>query len=249
MTDHSDPRHHVEVVDYDPSWPERFERERDALEPTLAPWLAGPIEHVGSTAVPGLVAKPVIDIMVPVRTLEESRPAIASLEERHGYTYWPYKADQMHWLCKPGEFVRTHHLHLVPRGSRLFRERRLFRDALRSDQKLAGHYAALKRDLAARFPHDREAYTQGKGPFVAQALAGLGHPVVVVEHDPSWAQQFEDLGRVLAAALGDVALRIEHVGSTSVSGLAAKPIIDIDVVIEDRAKLPLRCGWGESPRR
>jgi GrpB-like predicted nucleotidyltransferase (UPF0157 family) len=167
-------RHRVAVVDYDPDWPARFARERDALRDTLAAWLAGPIEHVGSTAVVGLPAKPVIDIMVPVRTLADSRPAIARLEGDHGYTYWPYKANVMHWLCKPGEFVRTHHLHLVPAHSDLFRARLCFRDALRSDADLRERYAALKRNLAAQFPHDREAYTQAKGPFIATVLAASG---------------------------------------------------------------------------
>jgi GrpB-like predicted nucleotidyltransferase (UPF0157 family) len=65
----------------------------------------------------------------------------------------------------------------------------------------------------------------------------MGRPVVVVDHDPAWAEQFEALRQVLGGALGDVAMRIEHVGSTSVVGLAAKPVLDIDVVIESRDKL------------
>lgn len=66
----------------------------------------------------------------------------------------------------------------------------------------------------------------------------MTRPVIVVDHDPAWPQQFDELRTVLAAALGDLALRIEHVGSTSVPGLAAKPILDIDVVIQSRATLP-----------
>lgn len=166
-------RHHVEVVDYDPAWPAKFEAEAGALQVSLAPWLDGPIEHVGSTAVVGLPAKPVIDLMAPVRSLDDSRPAIAVLEGQHGYTYWPYKDDVMHWLCKPGEFVRTHHLHLIPVGSELFRERLFFRDTLRTDAEVRRRYAALKRELAAQFPNDREAYTQGKGPFVAEIVGRL----------------------------------------------------------------------------
>ncbi|MEM9494186.1 MAG: GrpB family protein, partial [Myxococcota bacterium] len=165
-------QHNVEVVDYDPSWPERFAAERAVLAEALAPWLAGIIEHVGSTAVPGLCAKPVIDIMVPVRDLPGSRPAIA-VAETLGYRYWPYKTDVMHWFCKPGEYIRTHHLHMIPMGSQLFRDRLAFRDALRSDVAVRQQYAELKRGLAAQHPHDREAYTQAKWPFISRVLAGL----------------------------------------------------------------------------
>jgi len=81
----------VSVVEHDEGWRGLFESERRLLEPTLAPWLAGPIEHVGITAVPGLCTKPVIDIMIPVRSLEISKPATELLEQRHGYHYWPYE--------------------------------------------------------------------------------------------------------------------------------------------------------------
>ncbi|HEY1587217.1 MAG TPA: GrpB family protein [Polyangia bacterium] len=90
----------IHVVPYDASWPTRFAEERAALERVLSPWLAGPIEHIGSTAVPGLVAKPVIDIMAAVASLDASRPALAVLAPLQ-YVYFPYRADIMHWLCKP----------------------------------------------------------------------------------------------------------------------------------------------------
>lgn len=98
----------------------------------LAPWLVGPIEHVGSTAVPGLQAKPVIDIMAAIGDLAASRPAIEALKP-HRYGYFDYKADEMHWFCKPSDAERTHHLHLVPFGSSLWRARLAFRDRLRTD--------------------------------------------------------------------------------------------------------------------
>lgn len=82
----------VEIVPYDPSWPMRFHEEMQVLRRALAIWLAGPIEHIGSTAIPGLAAKPVIDIMAGVHTLEESRPAIAASTEL-GYCYAPYQVE------------------------------------------------------------------------------------------------------------------------------------------------------------
>src|ERR1051325_1258605 len=109
----------VRIVPYDPSWPALFDQERELLACTLAPWLVGAIEHIGSTAVPGLVAKPVIDIMVAVESLDASRPAIFVLPEI-GYVHFPYRPDVMHWFCKPSPSFRTHHLHLVPLSSRLW---------------------------------------------------------------------------------------------------------------------------------
>ena len=78
----------VEIVPYDPSWPTGFREEANALREALATWLVGPIEHIGSTAIPGLAAKPVIDIMAGVQTLEASRPAIAAATAL-GYCYLP----------------------------------------------------------------------------------------------------------------------------------------------------------------
>ena len=80
----------------------------------------------------------------------------------------------MHWFCKPSAAFRTHHLHLVPLGSRRWIECLAFRDALRRDEALAGEYAALKHTLAASFQFDREAYTEGKTPFVQRVLRGSG---------------------------------------------------------------------------
>ena len=159
----------VHLTPYDPSWPSLFEVERAVLERTLAPWLSGPIEHVGSTAVPGLVAKPVIDMMAAVDTLKMSRPAIPALVEL-GWVYFPYRAEAMHWFCKPSPAFRTHHLHLVPFGSPLWTERLAFRDCLRRDPVVAAEYARLKRELAERYQFDREAYTEAKSPFVQRVL-------------------------------------------------------------------------------
>jgi GrpB-like predicted nucleotidyltransferase (UPF0157 family) len=165
----------IEVVAYDNSWPSQFDAEQSLLEAALAPWLAGRIEHIGSTAVPFLAAKPVIDIMAPVHTLEASCPAIDAAIEA-GYLYYPYKADVEHWFCKPSPGHRTHHLHLVPLGSPLWRQRLAFRDALRHDSALASEYAELKLRLATQFRVDREAYTEAKSSFVNRVLSEFTSP-------------------------------------------------------------------------
>ena len=155
----------VEIVAYNPAWPRLFEEERRAIAGALAAWIVGPIEHIGSTAIRGLAAKPVIDIMAGVQNLDASRlaiPAAAAL----GYCYFPYRPDSEHWFCKPSPEFRTHHLHLVPFGSVLWRGALAFRDYVRDHPTTAADYEALKRRLAREFHFDREAYTQAKYPFI-----------------------------------------------------------------------------------
>jgi GrpB-like predicted nucleotidyltransferase (UPF0157 family) len=154
---------------YDPSWPARFEEERAALGDAIGKWIVGGIHHVGSTAVPGLEAKPIIDILAGVRDLEESQRCFEPLA-RLGYLYAPYLPEEMHWFCKPHPSRRTHHLHLAPAGSRRYLDELSFRDRLRGDAGLAAEYLALKRDLARRFANDREAYTDAKSVFVRRVL-------------------------------------------------------------------------------
>jgi GrpB-like predicted nucleotidyltransferase (UPF0157 family) len=155
----------VEIVPYDPSWPIQFVEETAVLRQALAPWLVGAIEHIGSTAIPGLAAKPVIDIMAPVQTLDESRQAIAAATEV-GYCYAPYRADLEHWFCKPSFSFRTHHLHLIPVGTPQWRRPIAFRDYLRAHADVAAEYEALKRHLAQVHRFDRETYTLAKRPFI-----------------------------------------------------------------------------------
>jgi GrpB-like predicted nucleotidyltransferase (UPF0157 family) len=160
----------IRIVPADPGWPARFELERIAIEGAIGGWAEGGIHHVGSTAVPGLEAKPIIDILVGVRDLDAGRACFAPLAELD-YLHWPYLPEEMHWFCKPDPARRTHHLHLVPAGSRRFRDELDFRDRLRADPRLAADYAALKRRLAERHYEDREAYTEAKGAFIRAALS------------------------------------------------------------------------------
>ncbi|MBL8339758.1 MAG: GrpB family protein [Rhodoferax sp.] len=160
----------VHIVDYQPAWPGLFAQEQALLTFVLAPWLVGPIAHIGSTAVPGLAAKPVIDMMAPVADLDSARPAIDALVAA-GYVYHPYRGDVMHWFCKPSPEHRTHHLHVVPLGSSWWQAQIAFRDALRQNPACRDAYQTLKRRLADAHPRDREAYTQAKGPFIAGVLA------------------------------------------------------------------------------
>jgi GrpB-like predicted nucleotidyltransferase (UPF0157 family) len=159
----------IRISSYDPAWADEFARERAALEEAIGAWAVGGIHHVGSTAVPGLAAKPIVDILVGVEDLESSRGCfdpLAGLE----YLYAPYRSEEMHWFCKPDPDRRTHHLHLAPVKGRRYADELAFRDRLRADPATAERYAELKRELADRFPEDREAYTEAKTDFIRAAL-------------------------------------------------------------------------------
>ena len=162
----------VRLVPSDPAWPRRFEEERDALMIAIGAWAPGGIHHVGSTAVPGLDAKPVIDILVGTRGLAASRACFEPLA-RLSYLYAPYRSEEMHWFCKPHPSRRTHHPHLVPTGSQRFHDELAFRDYLRTNPAATRDYGALKRRLAAEFADDREAYTAAKTEFIRGALRDL----------------------------------------------------------------------------
>jgi GrpB-like predicted nucleotidyltransferase (UPF0157 family) len=157
----------VVVVPYDPDWSLLFEAERTLLERLLAPWLEGSIHHIGSTAVPGLAAKPMIDMIAGVRDLEEARAAYEPLVAR-GWAHTPHRPRIAHHFSKP-----SFGLHLTEPGSDLWRERLVFRDALRADPALAAEYEELKRRLA-REHHDPGGYTRAKREFVASVLAKSG---------------------------------------------------------------------------
>jgi GrpB-like predicted nucleotidyltransferase (UPF0157 family)/GNAT superfamily N-acetyltransferase len=164
----------VELVEYDPAWPASYETERERLAPLLE---ALEIHHIGSTAVRGLLAKPIIDMVALVDDLDA--PIAALIDSGYQYAR-AFNATLTHrrFLCYPTASHRTHHLHLVDDRPEL--ERRLrFRDRLRVDPALANEYVALKRALAARYPEDREAYTEAKAPFIerVEQQAGPGASV------------------------------------------------------------------------
>jgi GrpB-like predicted nucleotidyltransferase (UPF0157 family) len=165
----------VEIVEYDPAWPGRFIDQQDKVSAVLAPWLAGPVEHIGSTSVPGLEAKPVIDMLAPVRSLEEAQDAVGVLEA-DGWLFWPDDPCRHYrlWFLRPRPAARTHHLHVIEHDHPDARALLGFRDALRADQELRREYARLKKGLADRHRDNRNAYTNAKSEFVGRVLRGAG---------------------------------------------------------------------------
>ena len=164
----------INVVPYDPLWPGLFADECRLLERVLAPWLVGGVHHIGSTAVPGLPAKPLIDMIAGIRALAESRAAYEPLREV-GYVHTPHRPCEAHHFSRPSANwrERTHNLHLTEVGSALWRERFAFRDALRADPALAAEYAALKQRLVDQCD-DGADYAAGKRHFVERILVWAG---------------------------------------------------------------------------
>ena len=167
------------VVPYDPDWPRRFEEERTLLEPVLAPWLEGGIHHIGSTAIPEIAAKPIIDMMAGVRDLGDARGAFEPLFAL-GYEETPHRP-RTHHFSKPAGEPHTHHLHLTQPGTDLWVERLAFRDALRADPELVAEYQALKLQMLAEEERGGDAYSAvTKRPFVARVLAQAGIEIPAV---------------------------------------------------------------------
>lgn len=165
----------VYLVDHDAAWLERFIVQRDALARLLEPWLAGPPEHVGSTAVPGLRAKPVIDIAAPVASLADAQAAVRLLEA-NGWMFWPDDPNRSYrlWFLRPTPAARTHHLYLIQHDHPELHRLLLFRDALRSDMALRLAYEALKERLAAQHRADRDAYSEAKSGFISTVVRERG---------------------------------------------------------------------------
>lgn len=162
----------VEVQPADPQWQRLGERLREELDVSLAPWLGAPVQHVGSTSVPGLPAKPVLDLQAAVLDLD-CADAVAEALAGQGWHLVPRELDARPWrrfLVQAVHDVRVAHLHLLAVGSPRWFEQLAFRDALRADPDLRQRYAALKQELAAQHADDREAYTAGKADVVRAAL-------------------------------------------------------------------------------
>lgn len=162
----------VILTPYSPLWPAVFDVERRELARLLGEAVA--IEHVGSTAVPGLGAKPIIDMMAgtPDLAIVERRiPDLVAAGWRYVPEFEKALPDRRYFTRvdgAPGKF----HLHAVVLGSAFWKRTIAFRDALRGDAQLAQQYWRLKQRLAARFPNDRSAYTEGKGEFIRDVLQG-----------------------------------------------------------------------------
>lgn len=161
----------ITLVIYDPRWADQFTSERRAIRDRIDLSVPLVIEHVGSTAVPGLSAKPIIDILIGASARDW--PAIVAALKGIAYVHWENNPDSdREFLVKgmpPFGVRRTHHIHICEAGGCLW-ERLLFRDYLRHHAEDRFAYADLKQLLAAEYPNDRDAYTNGKAGLIAEIM-------------------------------------------------------------------------------
>jgi GrpB-like predicted nucleotidyltransferase (UPF0157 family) len=165
----------IALVDFDPSWHDRFLAQQVVLSHLLRPWLAAPPEHVGSTAVPGLRAKPIVDMIAPVRSFTAAQEAVPVLE-RDGWLFWADDPNRRYrlWFLRPTPAARSHHLQIMQHDHPELHKLLVFRDALRNDPALRQAYAVLKDRLAEQHHTDRNAYTDAKSDFVRSVLHAAG---------------------------------------------------------------------------
>lgn len=155
------------LVDYDPSWPQQYAEFASWLLGYLGPEIALRVEHFGSTAIPGMPAKPVIDVMVEIPSFSAGRRRALPLLSGEEWEYW-WDADHVVFVKREERMGRrTHHVHMAPCGHPLW-ERLAFRDYLRSHPQEASRYAALKVNLGTAYREDRERYTVAKAEYVRQ---------------------------------------------------------------------------------
>ena len=163
----------VIIVPADPSWAVSFEHAKADLAIALGA-RAIAMEHIGSTAVPGLAAKPIIDVLIGIEKLDDVAACVPILVARG----WDFPAEfneslvgRRFFLKRNAEGVRTHHAHFVVHAGSLWNEYITFRDKLRASPALRDRYEALKRDLASKFHDQRERYTASKTDFVKEVLS------------------------------------------------------------------------------
>ena len=163
----------VRLIPYTPEWKRLFEEEKSRLQAAVGPYVLD-IQHVGSTSIPGMLAKPILDIAIAVRDFEEARVCIPLIEQM-GYAFkGEFVIPRRHFFIK-GE-PRTHHIHMNELGSDDWNSQIAFRDYLIQHPETAREYAQLKLGLALRYPKDRPAYLDGKALFIERvsklALSG-----------------------------------------------------------------------------
>jgi GrpB-like predicted nucleotidyltransferase (UPF0157 family) len=162
---------------YDDSWPKLAAKEITIIC-DLLPKINFEIEHIGSTAIPGLSAKPIIDLLIGVDNLTDAKLFIEPLENI-GYSYWRTNPKQWHLyfvkgLPLAGGTGRTHHVHIYEKTHEDFHGKLIFRDYLRTHSDAAQEYFLLKKNLLSQFSDDREAYTDGKTDLVKSILIRAG---------------------------------------------------------------------------
>ncbi|MHA1348033.1 MAG: GrpB family protein [Candidatus Heimdallarchaeaceae archaeon] len=159
----------VKLNDYDPQWKSLFEKE-SALILSVAEEVIEDIQHIGSTAIPGVVAKPIIDVLLAINSLSNIKK-LTDLLTPIGFVYRGEQGiPDRHLFVKGGEDYRTHHLHVVVKEHSEWLKHILFRDYLRKHPKDVEKYSKLKLDLLKKYEFEREKYTESKSDFIEKIL-------------------------------------------------------------------------------
>lgn len=163
----------VTLVEYNPDWPSQFEEDKRSILRASGDRILG-TEHIGSTSIEGLPAKPIIDIAVGVRDLNEVESMIEPLKQAgYEYVHKPELVDRRFFRKGPWGKGTTH-VHVCEYKGVQWREKLAFRDYLRAHPEVRAAYADLKKDLASRYENDRPTYTSEKEPFIRSVLAKAG---------------------------------------------------------------------------
>lgn len=230
----------VELVAHDPTWVQQFEQEAEKIKFILADNVHA-VHHIGSTAIAGIYAKPIIDFLVVVNDLaeiDELNPQFESL----GYTCmgeYGISGRRFYWKTPT---KHSHHIHLFEKGNTEIKRHLAFRDYLCAHADMAQGYSWIKRCLAAQFPHDIEAYVQGKSSFIETIDYFSGAPrglqlqaednIQLYPFNANWPELAAAEINAIKNVINLPYVAIEHLGSTAVEGLSAKPIIDIFIALK-----------------
>lgn len=224
----------VEVLDYQPTWPQQYADEARQIGAAIGQYVLR-MEHIGSTAVPGLAAKAVIDILILIHDLKDTPYIVPSLAAL-GYDYVPKHESlfpQRRYFQKlNAEGKHTHHVHIVASQDGFFADHIRFRDLLRADSSHRVAYAQLKHELAAKFPDDRAAYTEGKADWIAHLLKSASS---ACSYDPP-------------ATIGDLnRLQMQMAAQMAANFRQLEALNNLHSVLKLRAPLPPMRGWKISP--
>ncbi len=230
----------VELVPYDSNWPIQFEEEAVLIKKILGN-NCQEVGHIGSTAIPGIYAKPVIDILVVVKDLSIIDVLNSSFESLSYECMGEYgiPGRRFYWKSK---IKRTHHIHLFEQGNAEIKRHLAFRYYMIQHPACAQGYSWIKRCLAEQFPTDIESYVNGKASFIRAMDYHAGVPkqdqleakdqIVLKPYDTNWkklaAAEINTIRRFVALPY----VAIEHLGSTAIEGLSAKPLIDIFIALD-----------------
>lgn len=219
---------------YDPNWMKKFDEIKLLLQ-SVFDIKALKIEHVGSTSIPGMKAKPIIDVLVVVEKMEEfleQRQKMLSFGYEWGENYIAPNTQLFFKMADDGS--KTENIHICESGEPKEKQFLVMRDFFRTFPEKAKEYSDLKEKNQTLHPDDYPAYREAKAPFLQkmeQEAYVWNKSKNFSSYNPEWPQKFESEALKIREILGDQILDIQHIGSTSIPILSAKPIIDIGVLV------------------